>query len=247
MKKLVFLFSVMLLVILVLMLLVNHDAFAQTATASPQISTPKKDHVVHLSGEEGKDTEVVLSAPGQGENLTVIVDVPVRTRKRKISTSVTHITNVHKGSNLRMRGGVSTSVLVAGADADMTALLGLVGEIGYTDSPWRLMSRFDLGRCQDSNTAIGGSLSVLHRLDSGVWGGFGVDLLYCTDTGARYEERGKERVVGGSVRFAYEEEYRHSSVLVEFLLGLGQKTVPIPGGRAHNLVGNAGVSFSYLF
>ena len=50
MKKLVFLFSVMLLVILVLMLLVNHDAFAQTATASPQISTPKKDHVVRLSG-----------------------------------------------------------------------------------------------------------------------------------------------------------------------------------------------------
>jgi hypothetical protein len=245
MKKLVLLFAIMLMTILVLMVVINCKAFAQSATTPSQ--TSKKDYVVHFSGEEGKDTEMVLSAPGQGENLTVIVDVPVRTRKSEVSAHVTNITNVHKGSNLRMRGGVSVGVLFAGAEASMTATVGLVGEVGYTDSPWRMVSRFDLGRCQDNNTAIGGSLSALHRLDSGFWGGFGADLSYCVDVGARYKERGKERLVGGSARFAYEEEYRHSSVVVEFSLGLGQKTFPIPGGRAHGMVGNAGLLFSYLF
>lgn len=246
MKMLVFLFSIMLAVIVLLMALVN-NAFAQETSQEAQAKT--KQHTVRVAGQEGKDTEMVLTSPGPGENLTVIVEVPVRTRKP--ATRVTNITHMHAGSNLRLRGGVGMGVLMSSpaemVDADMTVLVGLIGEVGYTDSPWRFHSRFNLGKCQDGNMAVGGDLAALLRLSGGLFGGAGANMLYCADTDERPRELGKKRLVGGSIRFAYEEEYRYSSVIVELSLGLESETAPVPGGRKHEWLGAAGLSVLYLF
>lgn len=244
MKKLMFLGVTALFVIVILMVLVN-TVFAQ------QTQPEEKKNVIHFSAEKGKDTEMVLTAPGHGENLTVIVDVPIPAPKprKAVAPVVNTITNVHEGSNLQLRWGVGMNILMlVGAAPELTAVTGgLVGEIGYSDSPWRLQGRANLGKCQDNYLAVGGELAALRRLTKRFWAGGAGAVLYCVDTDAHPRELGKRRLVGAAVKMAYEEEYAYSAVAVELSLGVDVETVPVPGDRDNDKAAHGGLSVSYLF
>lgn len=244
MKMVLFLSAFVLAAIIFLMALVN-DAFGEEV-AQKTAATSSENHIVRIAGEEGKDTEMVLSSPGEGKTLTVIVDVPVR----KKPATVTNITHVRTGgSNLQLRWGVGMNILMLlGAVPELTAVTGgLVGEIGYSDSPWRLQGRANLGKCQDNYLAVGGELAALRRLTKRFWVGGGGAVLYCADTDAHPRELGKKRLIGAAAKMVYEEKYTHSAVAVELSLGLDIETVPVPGSRDNDMAGNIGLSVSYLF
>ncbi|MEK7131837.1 MAG: hypothetical protein AAB797_03885 [Patescibacteria group bacterium] len=231
-------FAFVLFVIVLLMVLVNHNAFAQTPPENNQ-------HVVHFSAEKDKDTEMVLSAPGPGENLTVIVDVPVRTRKAAAParTYITkqYVTNVQSGSNLHLRGGVSIGLgFPARHDSSFTG--GLIGQIGYADSPWVLETTFRAGNCK-KGVALNTGLAAMRNVAKNFRMGVGADLLYCSDVSDHPAEKADERVVGGSFRLQSEQGH----FIVAASIGVGAATYPVPGDRKTAAVFYEGLSVSYLW
>ena len=244
MKRHEFVLVVILSVVFILLVLVN-TVFAQEA------QRPTVDHTVHISAEEGKDTEMMVAAPGPGENLTVIVEVPMRMRKvaPPVVTRVTNISlanppHTHKSGCLYLRGGLGVGAIYGNLTTNVVSMAGLVGGIGYTDdSPWRLRGRFNVGKCRADTVAIGGSLAAMRRLRGNFWVGAGADLFYCTDTSSHPKEQSAKRFVGGSVRMAYERGH----FLFEEWIGVVRVTFPIPGGRANHPAVIGGFSASYLF
>lgn len=203
---------------------------------------PKTKTVKIPLAADGKDQTIPLAAPGPGEILNIVVDVPVsKPHKAKTLTPT-----VVKGSNLHMRGGVGTSLFLLTKPTGVF-VGGLVGEIGSGNSDWRLTSAFSVGRCQgniDGHLAVSAGLAVMGNVAKGLRLGVGADLLYCSNVSDYHKERARERLVGGSFRIQ-KELSQH--VVLTASMGVGGAVVPIPGGMETHLVFYTELGISYLW
>ena len=203
-----------------MMIVLASNVFAQS---------PAQPEVVNFPVVDGKYQDVTVVVPGLGHDETINVPIPVVT--------------VHKVSRLSIRGGFSLGSVFAGR-AEPTIMGGLVGEIGYTASPWRLQGRFN-GGVFHKDLALSGGVAVMRRLGRSLRAGLGADILAHMDLMSHPGEGAAERFVGGSARFAYST----NSVLLEWSVGLAFQTHQVPGYRETDdmpiIVG--GASASYMF
>ncbi|TSC84895.1 MAG: hypothetical protein G01um101413_279 [Parcubacteria group bacterium Gr01-1014_13] len=182
--------------------------------------------------EVPKDT--VVKVPGVGED--VVVEVPyVVQRIHEFSPTA---------GNLALRGGFSVGVGFP-ARTYLSPTAGLIGEIGYADSSWRLHATFRAGSCKKGwgDVAFDSGLAAMRSLGKHFSIGLGTDLLYCTQVLGHPKEQASERIVGGSFHLQF--EINHFSV--EASAGLGAATYPVPGDRETKLVSYQGLTLSYLF
>lgn len=226
MKKIVFMF------VLVTISMLANNVFAQTAAPD---GSGSHDVVVKVPN----DVEVQVLGAGEDK----IIEVPfVVQRIHDVDLAPAHVTNVthvQQGSNFLVRSGLGITSYAR------SLMVGVVGEIGYSDSSWRLQGQFNAGKCQNDTIAIGGSMALMYLLGSShVRVGVGADLLYCTDTSAHPNEVNRQRFVGGSARIGY--EFAHH-LLLEGYLGSAVATTPVVGGLDNRVTIDGGVGFSVLF
>ena len=179
-----------------------------------------------------KDT--VIKVPGAGKD--VIVEVPYTVQR-------IHEVSPAEG-NLRLRGGLSAGI----GHADgmrMSYTGGLIGEIGFAGSPWRLQGTFRAGNCNtgEKGMALNSGLAVMHATSKHLRMGLGADLLYCSNIYDAPKEKASERVVGGSLRL----ELVDGRFSVAATAGGGAATAPIPGGRETKPALYGGLTLSYLW
>ena len=229
-------------------ILITLFAFLMPVMANTAFAQKKSDRTVHIPlVKPGENSKIVLPVPGPGENITVIVDVPVlKPRKaavqRKVIYLPTRIVEVQQGSGLHLRGGLTTEVGAPGRQrASFTG--GLIGEIGYADSPWSLQGTFRAGNCKDGNVAINSGLAAMRSVHKYLRVGLGADLLYCSDVSSHPKEKADERIVGGSLRL----EIELSHIVMGGSIGVGAATVPVPGDRETQPALYGGLNVSYLW
>ncbi len=224
----------------VLLLTMANNAFADPCVKSGTIKVPVTD--------SPDDQKSDLPTPCPGETLTVEVDVPVKKdADHTVSfspTTITDYTYVQKGSNLALRGGVSTGITFPGHPST-SFVGGLVGEVGYKDSMWRLQVAIGAGTFQGSShhtdgVAVNSGLAVMASVAKHLRIGPAVDLLYGSDIASHPEEMANERLVGTSFRAELHQGYFSVTATV----GAGVDTMSIPGGRKTNTVPYAGLSFT---
>ncbi len=179
--------------------------------------------------------DVVVQLPGAGKD--VVINVPY------IVEHVHEIPPPTKG-NLRLRGGLSTGVMLPGR-SELSLTGGLIGEIGHADSLWRLQGTFRAGNCNtgEKGLALNSGLAVMNSVTKNFRMGFGADLLYCSNIYDAPKEQASERIVGGSLRL----EFVDGSFSAAASMGVGAATTPIPGSRETRAVLFGGLSFSYLW
>lgn len=233
--------NIMLMSVFATIHMLASNVFAQTAS-------DEADGYKDVTIQVPKDVTVEVIGDGPDE----VIEVPyVVQRIHEVDPAPTNVTNkyvtnniVQGSSSFLVRSGVGVRTFQGSPARSFAQMVGLVGEVGYSDLPWRLQGRFDVGRCQKDNIAIGGSLALMYLLgDSHVSVGLGADLLYCTDTDDP-KEVNKKRFVGGSARVGYEIG---DHLLLEGYLGSAQETTPVVGGLDSRVGLNGGVGVSILF
>lgn len=212
---------------------------ARTATA---------DDTVHIPvSTDPADQQYVLPAPGPGENLTVVVEVPVDDTHKVVETP-TYVTNlgdttvVHKGTSVRLRGGLTTGMMIMGGLINPSVTAGLIGEIGHKKSAWSLQGAFRAGMCEDG-VALDSSLAAMGRMSKNLRAGLGADLLYCSDVSSHPKEMAKTRLVGGSFRL----EVNVGPFAFTGSIGAGAFTMPIPEDRITQATVYGGATLSYMW
>ena len=208
---------------------------ANTALAETPDGTKYKDVTIQVP------EDVTIKVPGAGEDQ--VVEVPyVIQRIHEVAPSTTY---VRKGSNLHLRGGLSTGFGFSGR-TDPSYTGGLTGQIGYADSTWRLEATFRAGSCKKGwgDVALDSGLALMGNISKNFRAGIGADLLYCSDVSDDLpKEKADERVVGGSFRLALEQGH----ISVAGSIGVGAATIPIPGDRETKAVLFGGLSVSVLW
>jgi len=183
--------------------------------------------------------DVVITVPGKGEDVVVNVPYIVEQVHELPPTTV-----IRKESNLLLRGGLVTGI-GKHAHADPALTGGLVGEIGYADSRWRLEASFRAGSCRKGwgDVALDSELAVMGSITKNFRAGIGADLLYCSDVSDHPKEKASERIAGGSLRLAVEQG--HFSLTGS--VGIGAATTPIPGDRETKAVLFGGLALSVFW
>ncbi len=179
----------------------------------------------------------VFKVPGEGPDITI--NVPV-------SAPAPTTTIIQKGSNLLLRGGVSASAGFPGRSYP-SLTDGLIGEIGLSDSSWRLQATLRAGSCKKGwwgDLALDSGLAVMRNLNKHVRAGIGADLMYCAAMQTHPQEDAGERVVGGSLLINIDVT-RH--LVVGASVGLGAATIPTPGNRDTQPTFYGGLNISHLW
>jgi hypothetical protein len=177
--------------------------------------------------------DVVEELPGAGPD--VVINVPYFVR---------HKLPPPGAGNLALRGGLSVGTgFPARTDPSYTG--GLVGQIGYVDSMWRLEATFRAGSCKKGwgDVALDSGLALMGSISKNFRAGIGADLLFCSDISDHPKEMATERIIGGSLRLQVEEGHLSLSVLA----GVGRADHQIPGGREKEVVLYQTLAVSYLF
>lgn len=222
MKKIILMF------VFVTVAMLASNVFAQTA---PPDGSGSHDVVVKVPN----DVTVQVLGAGKDE----VVEVPfVVQRIHEVDPA--HVT-VQKGSNLHLRGGVSLGFDYS-AHAGSSYTAGLIGEGGYSDSPWVLEVTSRAGKCEEG-VAVDMGMAAMVKAVSHLRLGVGADMKYCADVSDHPEETVDERIVGGSFRTQFEVEH----IVVSAWIGIGAVTYPVPGDRKTVVDSYGGLSISLLF
>lgn len=186
---------------------------------------------------------VTVEVPGAGPDQVVEIPYPVFVEHEvELPSAAGPVTNnvTQIGSHFVLRGGPSLGFSSQGSPSYTG---GLVGELGRSNSPWRMQGTFRIGRCDDERIALEGGAAVTRVAAKHFRIGVGVDLAYCSDYEAHPIEQATERVVSAAIKAAYE----FGPLVLEGSFGGGFKTIPIPGDRDTRGTLVLGISLSYLF
>lgn len=187
-------------------------------------------------GVKDADKPIVLPAPKAGENLNVIVEVPVPT-----AVKTTPVPVLAK-SNISLRGGIGFSYFT---DTEGVAWTGdLVGQIGFRSSPWRVRARLGFGEARYNTRAVSGSLALMRRIPSTDWHlGVSVDGLATINENTHPRETVKEGFGGVSGRLAYEQ----GNFLLEGFVSWGEHGTRAAGDTPEELGFFGGVTLTYMW
>ncbi len=202
--------------------LMANTAFAQEAP---------KNNIVRVVSPPGGVTQT-FPAPPPGEDFTVVVDLPPSGASKSVAG---------RRGGFFLRGGIGTGIMFPGSDK-LSLSGGLIGEVGHAKSLWALDATFRVGNCE-GGLAINSGLAVMRTVAGNFRVGVGGDLLYCSNVSDHTKEVAIERVVGGSFHLGYAQNH----LVLGASVGVGARTIPIPGDRETAGVLYGGFSISYLW
>lgn len=189
---------------------------------------------------------LVLPTPKAGENLTVVVEVPVPNKKfapAAASAAPTTVVIVEDESGMSLRGGVGASYAMDELGG-FAATADLVGQVGFRQSPWRLRARAGFGSGRYDTLAVNGSLAVMYYAVPKILAfGVGLDLLGSINKDSHPRETWNEQFYGGGFRASLEV----SGFMMEWVFSAGMAGSRAPGDTPEEFSFTTGVNFSYLW
>lgn len=190
---------------------------------------------------------LVLPTPKAGENLTVIVEVPVPTKKvAPAATAAPPTRVVEKESGVSLRGGIGFGYaqLLGNEGGGLAITTDTVGQIGFRSSPWRVRARAGFGSGRYDTLAVAGSVAATYYVVPEMLAvGLGWDMLGTINKGSHPRETWNEQFYGPSFRVVVER----AGLSFEWFVLAGVRETRAPGDTPEEYAVTTSFNLSYLW
>lgn len=211
------------------------------------VSTAYAEDKTVTVGVEDAGKPMVLPSPKAGENLTVIVEVPVPTKKiAPAATAGPTVLVVDDVDEVSLQGGIGFgyTYLLGNEDGGLAMTADLIGQIGYTESLWRVRARAGFGQGRYRTVSVAGSLTAMYYIAPEMLAlGIGLDYVGTMNKDSHPRETWNEQFYGSSFRVAVER----AGLSLEGYVSYGVRETRAPGSTPEKYATTTGFNLSYLW